>query len=223
VGEQIAAAHWPPPTRAGIIHCDIKPGELMIRRTGSVKVWISVWSGPGIDHCSFTSQPPALSATCRPTNRAVKRHHPQAIFFSLVSFLYELVAGKHPFDSGSIFETLTALNQNQPAPPSSLNTFVPANLDALLLKKCWKKSERASCVGRRRANAGLGFFGRICEQLKSRRTKFAVRHLSAQRKLPWLVAACRDGRIGVVSALYFRHPRQPTSEITARDGGSGNR
>ena len=47
--------------------------------------------------------------------------------------MYELASGTHPFESGSIFDTLKALNEEDPRPLSSWNSFVPPQLEALIL------------------------------------------------------------------------------------------
>src|SRR5438552_14111181 len=80
---------------------------------------------------------------------------------------FHLAVGTHPFESGSIFETLKALNnQTEPPAPSLSNAFVPAHLDAVILRMLAKDpsqrpaaSEVAKQLELRRAPAGGAEFG----------------------------------------------------------------
>jgi len=133
MGEQIARALAAAHAR-GIVHCDIKPENLMVRPDGFVKV---LDFGLARDLASIASSSVLPAGTLRymsPEQSRGEAPSQASDIFSLGIVLYELAAGTHPFESGSIFETLKALNQAEPTAPSSLNAFVPAHLDALILR-----------------------------------------------------------------------------------------
>lgn len=80
--------------RNGIIHADLKPSNLMIKRTGNCKV---------IDFGSaFVLGDPPLRSTWTPRYAAVEvlegaMHTPQADLASLGYMLYEMLSGEYPF------------------------------------------------------------------------------------------------------------------------------
>jgi eukaryotic-like serine/threonine-protein kinase len=133
LGEQIARALAAAHAR-GIVHCDIKPENLMVRPDGFVKV---MDFGLARDLGSTTSRSFAAAGTLQymsPEQSRGEAPTPASDIFSLGIVLYELASGKHPFHSGSIFDTLRALNETAPHPPSSWNAFVPSQLDAVILR-----------------------------------------------------------------------------------------
>jgi Tol biopolymer transport system component len=133
LGEQIARALAAAHAR-GIVHCDIKPENLMVRPDGFVKV---MDFGLARDLGSITSRSFAAAGTLRymsPEQSRGEAPTPSSDIFSLGIVLYELASGKHPFDSNSIFDALRALNEAAPRPLSSWNAFVPPQLDALILR-----------------------------------------------------------------------------------------
>ncbi len=132
LGEQIARALSAAHAR-GIVHCDIKPENLMVRQDGLVKV---LDFGLARDLGSLAASSVFAAGTLRYMSPEQSRGEaPSAAsdVFSLGIVLYELAAGVHPFDSGSIFDGLTALNRTEPPAPSSLNSFVPGHLDGVIL------------------------------------------------------------------------------------------
>jgi serine/threonine protein kinase len=120
LGEQMARALAAAHAR-GIIHCDIKPENLMVRPDGFVKI---MDFGLARDLSSITSTTVLPAGTLRymsPEQSRGEAPSRASDVFSLGIVLYELAAGIHPFERGSIFETLQALNADPPPVPSSRN------------------------------------------------------------------------------------------------------
>src|SRR5579884_520093 len=132
LGEQIARALAAAHAR-GIVHCDIKPENLMVRLDGFIKV---LDFGLSRD-LGFTASTSARAAgTLRymsPEQSRGEAPTPESDVFSLGIVLYELTTGTHPFASESIFDVLQSLNHGEPVAPSSLNGFVPVEISALIL------------------------------------------------------------------------------------------
>lgn len=133
IGQQIARALAAAHAR-GIVHCDIKPENLMLRPDGFVKV-LDFGLAQDLSSNASTSMVPA--GTLRymsPEQSRGEPASPASDVFCLGIVLYELTSGSHPFERGSIFDTLKALNEAEPLRPSSRNAFVPPQHDALLLR-----------------------------------------------------------------------------------------
>ncbi|HEY3742081.1 MAG TPA: protein kinase [Bryobacteraceae bacterium] len=195
---------------SGIVHCDIKPENLMVRPDGLVKV---LDFGLARDLGAASSQSVLPAGTLRymsPEQSKGAAPTGASDVFSLGIVLYELAAGAHPFERGSIFETLTALNQGDPPAPSTLNAYLPRqfdNLIAAMLAKNPSQRPQASEVARVLES---GFRGEPALPIAALKGK-------AQFRIKWLVAAMVV--LAALSAgLFLRKSRSAAGEpIAASD------
>lgn len=135
--QALAAAH-----RQGLIHRDIKPENLMVRPDGYVKVLDFGLARDMAAHLSTTSAIPV--GTLRymsPEQTRGESLTGATDIFSLGLVLYELATGRHPFPSDSAFETAHAIANRSPAPPSTVNKFIPQPFDDLILRMLSKSPD----------------------------------------------------------------------------------
>jgi serine/threonine protein kinase/tetratricopeptide (TPR) repeat protein len=153
VGVQIAgalsAAH-----RAGIIHRDIKPDNVMLRPDGYAKVvdfglvklaekhaMTVGGEGPTVGD---TTEPGKVLGTVRymsPEQVRGKTVDPRTDIFSLGVLLYEMLAGNPPFSGESMADTFAAILQEEPISLQTFRSDVPEDLQ-LVISKALRKDRQ---------------------------------------------------------------------------------
>jgi tRNA A-37 threonylcarbamoyl transferase component Bud32 len=127
--EGIEQAH-----RAGIVHRDIKPDNLMITESGTVKV-MDFGIARLIDGNSLT-RTGLVIGTLRymaPEQLRGEKVDRRTDVYALGTVLYEMVTGRLPFAGGSDYALLKAKIEGEPAPPSAAMPGLPAWLDQAVL------------------------------------------------------------------------------------------
>ena len=122
--------------RAGIIHCDVKPQNMIISEDNRLKV-----TDFGIARALSTIEPEERSDVVwgspqylAPEQALGGAPSPYADVYSLGVVMYEMFSGQLPFDANTP-EELIKLHQTQdPVPPSQLNPECFHDLDQLILK-----------------------------------------------------------------------------------------
>jgi WD40 repeat protein len=146
--------------RQGLIHRDIKPGNIMIDQQGKPRLMdfglakrldgtvAADQAGPASDDALWTRQgnivgTPAYMAPeqARGDASAVGRHSDQ---FSLGVVLYELLTGARPYTGGSVYEVLCRLvdPKAKPRRPRTLEPAIPPELEAICLKALTREPGR---------------------------------------------------------------------------------
>jgi eukaryotic-like serine/threonine-protein kinase len=133
LGEQIAralaAAH-----SAGLIHSDIKPANILVRKDGYVKIVDFGLAGrvaadPVTTSSEFVAGTPRYMSPEQARGESIS---PASDIFSFGLVLYELVTGQHSFSGDSPFQAVQAMLMHEPSAASSFNPLIPARLDSLV-------------------------------------------------------------------------------------------
>jgi len=107
--------------RRGIVHRDIKPGNIMISTTGSVKVvdfGVAISLAPPTS-ATETAESMVLAGTTQYMSPEQLRGEPldgRSDIFSLGVVLYEIASGRRPFDRLTAASTITAILTEEPPP-----------------------------------------------------------------------------------------------------------
>jgi serine/threonine-protein kinase len=135
----VHAAH-----KHGLIHRDLKPGNILVSRraTGSLHPYVVDF---GLAH---DVEDPTLAKTrnligtpayLAPEQVRGALPDRRTDVYSLGVVLYELLTGKAPFSGGTVAETLVAILEQKPDPPTGKVPDLPRDLAAITLK-CLEKN-----------------------------------------------------------------------------------
>jgi eukaryotic-like serine/threonine-protein kinase len=152
IASALSAAHT-----AGIVHRDIKPENVMLRRDGIVKVL-------DFGLAKLTDQLTPESVDAEAPTRVPVRTHPGLVMgtpfymspeqtrglnvdartdiFSLGVLIYEMVAGRLPFEGSTLSEVVASiLNEKEPLPLVRYSRESPAELERIVSKALRKERE----------------------------------------------------------------------------------
>ena len=121
----------------GVVHRDIKPGNVMITQSGQVKVadfGIARALGGGTDDLTRTGSVMGTATYLSPEQAQGLEADPRSDVYSLSVVLYEVLTAGPPFTGDSPVAIAYKHVQEAPVPPSRYNADVPHELEAICLR-----------------------------------------------------------------------------------------
>ena len=123
--------------RGGIVHRDIKPGNVMITTGGEVKVMDFGIARSLAETGAALTQTAAVVGTAQyisPEQARGESADARSDLYATGCVMYELLTGRPPFVGESLVSVAVSHVREMVTPPSALDPSIPRDLDAIVLK-----------------------------------------------------------------------------------------
>lgn len=124
--------------RNGVVHRDIKPGNILVTQSGQVKVTdfgiARAFGGASDTNLTQTGSVMGTATYFSPEQAQGRSVDPRSDLYSLGVVLYEMVASRPPFVGDSAVATAYMHVQQRAEPPSTVNPRVPSAMDAICMR-----------------------------------------------------------------------------------------
>ena len=151
--------------RAGVVHRDIKPGNVMITTTGQVKVMDFGIARAVSDSATTVAQTTAILGTAAyfsPEQAKGETVDARTDLYSTGVVLFEMLTGRPPFRGDTPVAVAYQHVSERPVKPSSLNTRVSPALDTVVMRALEKdRTKRYQSAAEFREEVDLAVSGRL--------------------------------------------------------------
>lgn len=192
----------------GIIHRDIKPGNLWLEAPGGRVKILDFGLARDSEYADWVTDPGAIIGTpayMSPEQANGDRVDFRTDLFSLGSVLYEAATGRPPFAGKTLTAVLAAVGEKEPTPARELNPAVPTALSDVLRRLHAKKPDDRPSSASELAGLLEGVGGHGATR--------PVRRRPATRMIA--VIACLVLVVAVASYAIWRATRTPTDSKSA--------
>ncbi|MEP6841946.1 MAG: Stk1 family PASTA domain-containing Ser/Thr kinase [Pseudolysinimonas sp.] len=151
--------------RAGVVHRDIKPGNVMVTTSGQVKVMDFGIARAISDSSATIAQTSAILGTAQyfsPEQARGEGIDARTDLYSTGVVLYELLTGKAPFRGDTAVAVAYQHISEAPVPPSALNPAISPALNAVVMHALAKdRGERFQTAAEFRADLDVAETGQV--------------------------------------------------------------
>ncbi|MEX2620198.1 MAG: Stk1 family PASTA domain-containing Ser/Thr kinase [Egibacteraceae bacterium] len=126
----------------GLVHRDVKPGNIMVAEDGRVKVTdFGIARAMSSETVTQTAAILGTAAYVAPEQAQGQRVDPRTDVYALGCVLFEMLTGQQPFQGDSAVALAYKHVSEPPLPPSQLNPQISPELEAIVLKAMAKDPE----------------------------------------------------------------------------------
>ncbi len=155
--------------RAGVVHRDIKPGNVMITSSGQVKVMDFGIARAISDSSATIAQTSAILGTAQyfsPEQARGEGIDARTDLYSTGVVLYELLTGKAPFRGDTAVAVAYQHISEMPVPPSAINPAVSPALNAVVMHALAKdRGERFQTAAEFKADLDVAVTGKVPDRI----------------------------------------------------------
>ncbi|MDI1450904.1 serine/threonine-protein kinase [Polyangium sp. 6x1] len=212
--EALSQAH-----RMGVVHRDIKPGNLFLCQEGQRRVVKVLDFGISkvLDKRDNAAQTATTAAFGTPQYmspeqvRSTKNVDGRADIWSLGVVLYELLGGRGPFDEASATAVLAAIIADEPKPLRELRPDLPQKLADVVMKALTKRADDRwpDIDSFMAALMPFGPAGAAPQTLLNAKTVVVSREPMSNRRLMFVSAGLATVVVGVFLAVLASQTKKP--------------